>query len=572
MNGSLLVKRDGRDLLGRVRASIEGAPETRPEPLRVPPATWRRLLRSEARLGVDDVIEILRAVPLDLRGDDEVVALIEHRLRMEEVGPDVDSRLARLRERGVDEALTQLADVQAVVGHLDDHQLVGCASLTVPEGWGACLFDEQGTGKTVTTMAAYDVLRQRLDADVLVVVAPKSMVGEWEAEFSRFYGARYQVAVVAGSNRERTASLHSRADVYVMNYEAVVRHEQALLTLLGGCKAVLAVDESFFVKNPEARRTRSVQRLRLSCLRAWVLCGTPAPNHPGDLVAQFDLVDLGRTFGRLSVPQDRTEASASVGRTLVGAAWTRSRKDEVLDLPDRRFKDLMVSMSPLQSELYEATANDLVEELRTLTATEFARRRAHFLQRRSALLQLASNPAALVNDYDEVPNKVRAIEEEVRRLVESGEKVVLWSFYRRNIRQLAGALDDVGLVVVDGSVETSDRSRAVRRFQDDADVRLFLGNPAAAGAGLTLHAARHALYESFSNQAAHFLQSLDRIHRRGQSREVSYQVVLSKGTLEVPEYHRLLEKADDQATLLGDARFPALDRATLLSDLTMGDR
>lgn len=100
------------------------------------------------------------------------------------------------------------------------------------------------------------------------------------------------------------------------------------------------------------------------------------------------------------------------------------------------------------------------------------------------------------------------------------------------------------------------------------DVRLFVGNPAAAGAGLTLHASHHAVYESFSNQAAHFLQSLDRIHRRGQTRKVTYQVVLSEGTLEVPEYHRLLTKADHQATLLGDASFPALARATLLADLT----
>jgi SNF2 family DNA or RNA helicase len=568
MTGSLHLRRDGRDMLGRVAARIEGFDGTSVPRTDLSEATWRRLVRSEARLDIDDIVDLVQATRIDVRGDQELVAIIRHRLRMERSAPGVTEKLADLDARGVDEARAQLADVAPFVGHLDDHQLLGCASLTVPDGWGACLFDEQGTGKTVTTMAAYDVLRQRLDADALLVVAPKSMVGEWQAEFLRFYGPRYAVAAIAGSNRERTAALHSRSDVYVLNYEAVSRHEQELLTMLDGCRAVLAVDESFFVKNPDARRTRSVLRLRLACDRAWVLCGTPAPNHPRDLVAQFDLVDLGRTFANRSVPEDRQAASVSVSGTLRGATWTRSRKDDVLDLPDREFRDLMVPMSPVQSELYEATARDLVDELSNLTDSEFARRRAHFLQRRSALLQLASNPSAVVADYAEIPNKLRIINEEVRRLVEAGEKVVLWSFYRRNIRRLAETLEDVGLVVVDGSVDGPDRRTAIRRFQEDADIRLFVANPAAAGAGLTLHAARHALYESFSNQAAHFLQSLDRIHRRGQTRDVTYQVVLSEGTLEVPEYHRLITKAEHQAALLGDASFPALDRATLLADLT----
>lgn len=572
MNGSLYVTRDDHDLLGRVVARIDGVRECNSEATSLPPATWRRLVRSQARLGIDDVVELLLATHLEPRGDEEVIALVRHRLRMEEAFPGVDAKLTRLREYGVEEALAQLSDVGRIVGHLDDHQLMGCASLTAPDSWGGCLFDEQGTGKTVTTMAAYDVLRQRLHADVLVVVAPKSMVGEWQAEFERFYGPRYQVAAITGSDRERIAALHSRADVYILNYEAVTRHEHELLTMFTGCTAVLAVDESFFVKNPDARRTRSVFRVRLRCERAWVLCGTPAPNHPRDLVAQFDLVDLGRTFRNRSLPEDRAQASDLVAYTLRGTAWTRSRKDEVLDLPDRQFQDRIVPMSPLQAELYNATASDLVDELRSLTDSEFARRRAHFLQRRSALLQLASNPGAVVSDYDEVPNKLRVVEHEVRRLVEANEKVILWSFYRQNIHQLVDVLEDVGLVVVDGSVDGFGRSSAVRQFQEEADVRLFLANPAAAGAGLTLHASRHAVYESFSNQAAHFLQSLDRIHRRGQTREVVYQVVLSEGTLEVPEYQRLLTKADHQAALLGDASFPALDRDTLLADLTPWDR
>lgn len=99
---------------------------------------------------------------------------------------------------------------------------------------------------------------------------------------------------------------------------------------------------------------------------------------------------------------------------------------------------------------------------------------------------------------------------------------------------------------------------------------LFVGNPAAAGAGLTLHRARFAIYESLSNQAAHYLQSLDRIHRRGQDRHVEYLHLLTTDSLERAEYQRLLDKADTQADLLGDGGPDRITRELMLDELLAG--
>jgi SNF2 family DNA or RNA helicase len=95
---------------------------------------------------------------------------------------------------------------------------------------------------------------------------------------------------------------------------------------------------------------------------------------------------------------------------------------------------------------------------------------------------------------------------------------------------------------------------------------LMVANPAAAGAGLTLHRARFAIYESMSNQAAHYLQSLDRIHRRGQERPVEYLVVLGKDTIEEQEYDRLLAKESSAQQLLGDVVEPPMMRTAMLSE------
>jgi SNF2 family DNA or RNA helicase len=125
-------------------------------------------------------------------------------------------------------------------------------------------------------------------------------------------------------------------------------------------------------------------------------------------------------------------------------------------------------------------------------------------------------------------------------VVRRKEKVVLWSFYTASIEAAVARFARFNPVRYDGTVsDIAVRREGVRRFQEDDETILFIANPAAAGAGITLHRARLAVYESMSNQAAHYLQSLDRIHRRGQTRDVEYIVLLCDQTIELAEYARL---------------------------------
>jgi SNF2 family DNA or RNA helicase len=110
------------------------------------------------------------------------------------------------------------------------------------------------------------------------------------------------------------------------------------------------------------------------------------------------------------------------------------------------------------------------------------------------------------------------------------------------------------------------RREAIRRFQEDSHTMLFVGNLAAAAAGLTLHRARYAIYESMSNQGAHYFQSLDRIHRRGQERPVEYIVLLCDRTIEQSEYSRLAMKEAMAHTLLGDRMQRPVTRTDMLNE------
>lgn len=480
----------------------------------------------------------------------------ENRSRASLIHDSIQEQLRSILQGGTASAAAHLTGVKGLEV-LDAHQIVNVAAMTLPNSYGLCLFDEQGAGKTVSLIFALDVLFGRDEIDFALIVAPKSMVPEWVQDFRTFKGDLYRVDVLTGSRREKRRSLRSGADVLATNYETVVSMEDELRAALRsfGDRAVLAVDESFFAKNLDAQRTQSLRRLREWCGRAFALCGTPAPNRPEDLIQQFNIVDFGTTFSGFSVPDDRESAARLVQGVIDRrGVFVRHLKSDVLsDLPGKRFHRVIVPLEPQQRRLYAAALSDLILDLNSVDEDAFRRRLTSFLARRSALLQICSNPISVATGYSEVPAKLKALDELLVQTLGAGEKVVVWSFFTASIDGILDRYQHHKPVRYDGKVsEISERREAVRRFQEDDDTMLFVGNPAAAGAGLTLHRARLAIYESMSNQAAHYLQSLDRIHRRGQRREVEYMILLCEDTIEIAEYETLIRKQRAAHQLLGD--------------------
>lgn len=485
--------------------------------------------------------------------------------------PDSDDveQSHRLKALTVDELRPMVCDSR-LADVLDDHQVRNVALMTIPGSLGACVFDEQGTGKTVSLIAAFDLLVEHNDADVLLVVAPKSMVGEWASEIAKFTDGLYRVEILEGPRSAKSRKLGTGADVFVCNYETAQSSADDLRLMCERKRTVVAVDESFNVKNPQAQRTTAVAELREWCVRAFVLCGTPAPNRPDDIVAQVSFVDHGRAFSDARLPDEPAARRAAIAEVLDSeVVFTRNLKGVVLpDLPSRTFTELNVELEPSQRAIYDMVAGDLVDELSSANDAEFAARYTHFLARRASLLRTCSDPAGVDPAFAGTPAKIAVLDTLLAGWIAAGEKVVVWSFYRATLDLLERRYAQYGVARVDGSVsDVSARREAVRSFQQDAVTRVFVGNPAAAGAGITLHTAAVSVYESMSNQAAHYLQSLDRTHRRGQTRDVEYVTLLAADTVEAQEFERLKSKASQQADLLGDPEPVLFTRQMMLDEL-----
>jgi SNF2 family DNA or RNA helicase len=463
---------------------------------------------------------------------------------------------------------------------LDLHQIVAVAAAAHESVSGICLFDEQGLGKTLQAIAAFHVMKQRGMVQRGIVVAPKNMLTEWERDIDRFFPDIYRVEIASGSRSQRRVCLSKEADIYITNYETVLSEASRLSNLvkLSRGETVLIVDESYYAKNSEAKRTSAVKKLRALVSRCIVLCGTPAPNCALDIVEQFNIADGGLTFGDRSIPADVDAAKQFIGeRIYTKGVFIRRLKAEVMpELPGKTFHNILVPLSNEQRRLYDSWLHEYVRDLKRTDESSFVAKRMHFLARRSKLLRVCSDPTGVTKDFGYIPTKSVAMDELLLDLVgRRREKVVVWSSYTNAIDEMMRRYGHYDPVRFDGRVVSMlDRKRAITRFQDDESCQLFIANPAAASAGITLHRSRFAIYQSLPTQTAAYFQSLDRIHRRGQDRPVEYLILLAENTLEVSVNKRLAEKAQSSRELLSDPNPEDLTRHYLLSEameaLSMG--
>jgi len=475
--------------------------------------------------------------------------------------------IARIMRRYDDHAKSRMSAINVVengliqgvpndwLHQLDPAQAVAVTAMTLPGLFGLCLFDEQGIGKTVMTICAFDILKLQKSIDAMIVACPKTMSGEWKNDIERFLPGKYKVLVAEGDQHQRYDTALSAFDVLVTNYEGVEHMRIALSAKASRTPFLLVVDESYYLKNPESIRSETVLQLRYNCKKCYVLCGTPAPNSAYDLINQFDLADNGYTFGCFTKSKDTERDTARIEELVeTRGTFIRRLKSEVFqDIPEKNFHIIRIPMVGRQALMYEKARSDLQLELRRLDNSTFKKSLATYFQKRSALLQICATPSSLDPTMTEPSVKMEYLDKLLSTLTQKERKVILWSYYKSSIDELVARYSKYHPLRIDGSIDTKTRRESVRLFQEDPSKLVFIGNPAAAGAGITLHASYDAVYVSYSNQAAHYLQSLDRIHRRGQkAKEVNYYLLVCNGTIEETEVLRLRQKELRQHSLLGD--------------------
>lgn len=459
-------------------------------------------------------------------------------------------------------------------GLLDAHQGLAASCMSTDGLLGMCIFDEQGTGKTITALASFDLLKSKGEADALVVVAPKTLVENWKDESVKFLSQWIpQIFVSSGDRSERFRKINSNYDIYLLTYENLISDLESYKSIAKTKRLMLIADESFYVKNAEAIRSIAIMSFRKLCTKCFVLCGTPAPNRPTDLIHQFTLSDNGYSFGESGAQAysdlDNFHKIESIIESR-GVYLRRTKKAVLPELPEKNYNIVELDLAPKQQAIYDEAKKELVLYLKSLDNKSFKRNLATYFQKRNALLQICIDPALIDPLYNEIPCKFKYLNNLLEEIIVlKNNKAVIWSVYTKTIDRLVKDFAHYSPARIDGKIaKVSDRKLMVDKFQNDDQCKIFIGNPAAAGAGITLHKASTAIYLSYSNQAAHYMQSLDRIHRRGQiAKEVDYFFLVGKNTIESKEVKRLIEKQERQNSLLGDSEEEIIELSKIIAEL-----
>jgi SNF2 family DNA or RNA helicase len=426
----------------------------------------------------------------------------------------------------------------------------------------AYVLNDIGTGKSLSTLWAYDYLRSIGKRNKMLVVAPMStMEMTWGNEVFRHF-THLDYVVLHGDRKKRLKLLEQDADIYIINHDGLEIIASALKNRPD--IDVVTVDELTQVaRNASTDRWKALNTVvnKQSPRDVWGLTGLPIPNSPTEAWAQCKLItpetvppyfnryrdSVMRQVGMYNwVP--RENALEVVKQAMKPAV--RFSRDECVDLPPVMFETRSVPLTADQAKAYKDMLNTMrveAENNEILAVNEAVKA--------GKLVQIACGVAyGTTGEEVSIPATPRL--KVVNEIIDATEhKVIVFVPFVSAVEHVAasirhhlgGSAEQVERI--HGSVSKSERDRIFRSFQNGGECRVLVAQPAAMSHGLTLTAASTIVWYAPVNSNDTFVQANGRITRPGQKNN-QYVIMLEGTTIERRMYERLKNRQKMQGLLL----------------------
>ena len=538
------------------------------------PEIQRRIMAGSQRVSLREAL----AAALD--GETQAGALAA---RVSATGTFADL-LERLRSA----ATTEASPPETLRATLRPYQARGLAWLSNLGGLGlgACLADDMGLGKTLQLLAA--LLRHAQvapdDRRPSLLVAPTSVIGNWEREAARF-APSLRLLPHYGTDRARdAAALAAEPGALVVTSYGLLRRDAELLADVEWSS--VALDEAQNIKNSASATARAARQLRAS--RRFALTGTPVENRLAELWSILEFANPGllgpleRFRREFAVPIERygnDEASTRLRRIVAPFVLRRLKSDPsvIQDLPAKNESTVVCTLTREQASLYQAVVN---EELRRIESAEGMERRGRVLALLTFLKQVCNHPAQYLSERGPLAQrsgKLARLTEMLEEALAAGDKALVFTQYRQMGELLTAHLArtlGTSVEFLHGGTSKRARDLLVERFQTDpSGPRVLVLSLKAGGTGLNLTAATHVFhYDRWWNPAVED-QATDRAYRIGQTRSVQVHRLVCAGTVE-DRVDQLLEKKRGLASKIvasGEQWITELDNTELRELFALSD-
>ena len=419
---------------------------------------------------------------------------------------------------------------------------------------------DMGLGKTSIALTAInDLLLDYFEAHKVLVVAPLRVARDtWPAEIDKWdHLSDLIVSVAVGSVAERVQALKAAADIYVINRENLcwLIDESGLPFDFD----TVIIDELSSFKNHQAKRFKSLMKVRPKVKRMIGLTGTPSSNGLMDLWAEFKLLDMGARLGRFItafrsnyfMPDKRNGQIIYSYKPLPGAEQciyqkisdiTISMKStDYLKMPELISSEHTVMLSEKEAKRYDELARDLVLELPGGEVTA-----ANAAALSNKLCQMANG--AIYNDSGETQvihnQKMDALEDIIEAA--AGKPILVAYWYKHDYERIVEKLESIKV-----SFSKLDTAESIRRW-NNKEIPVGLIHPASAGHGLNLQAGGSCIvWFGLTWSLELYQQTNARLWRQGQTAEtVVVQHIVTKGTIDERVLRALSLKDKSQSALI----------------------
>lgn len=425
---------------------------------------------------------------------------------------------------------------------------------------------EMGCGKTLTSIGIAGALYQFGKVNRILVVAPLSILGVWEQEFAEFADYPYTLTVLKGASSDKARmlqSIESRGlQIVVVNYESAWRIEKDLLRFDAD---LIIADEAHKIKEARTAQSKAMHHFGDKARYKLLLTGTVITNRELDVFSQyrylnrrvfgdsfyafrnryFDMVGYGN-----HIPRFRNYMLDDFLQRMHSVAF-RVTKNECLDLPDITEEVRSVELEPKAKKIYT--------ELEKESYTELEGADVSAVNVLTKLLRLSQVTGGHLTDDEGDTSavstaKLDALSDILDTAMAEEKKTVVMARFVPELNDIQALLEKkgIGYAVVRGGVKNRDEE--IRRFQEDSDCRVFVGQIAAAGLGITLTAASTMVFYSLDYSMSNFEQAKARIHRVSQTENCLYIYLVAKGTVDTKVLRALRHKVDLAKTLVDDYR------------------
>lgn len=490
---------------------------------------------------------------------------------------------------------------------LYDLQLLAAYHLAFSQN--ACNFSVPGAGKTSVVYGAYAYLKNLPKGDMkkvdrLLIIGPLSSFAPWELEYNECFGVKPVSKRLTGQmsidSKKQYLFESEPAEITLLSYPSVSSLIEEIGYFLRKNRVMVVLDEAHKIKNINGGiYAESVLSIAPKCMARVVLTGTPAPNGYEDLYNLFKFIWPKKKIIKFQPGQlrDMSKNNDDVRvETLIkqiSPYFVRVKKSD-LNIPKAIIHPpLIVKMKDSQRKIYDYIEKRSMEDIVDSKSKLF--KNSLVKARMIRLMQAASNPALLkqplssfareegldLKDFDdnsligsilksyndEVPSKFEKAFELANDIVSKGGKVVIWACYIKTIEDLSEYFTSKNLknemlygstpiatdfISIESDEYDSTREAIVERFNDlSSGLNVIIANPFAVAESISLHKACHnAIYIERTFNAAHFIQSKDRIHRYGLPEDTitNYYYILSEDSIDETindrlefKEHRLIE-------------------------------